>query len=467
MFLEAVYVATFSILIALGIFALYQSRHYQNKTKSDYTSPKKHSTIKVMWSMYSASVGSWVSVAPSQYASFAGILGLVMYAFSSAIPISIVSVMSGKMSESSSMNEYIGKRFGKHSQVFVIIVSILNMGIALVAEYTTIGSIFQNVVQSSPVPSMILIGLVTMSYTSIGGVAVSVVTDQVLAVLTMILLLTTLVYILVNFRPILPPLPASMGINEAGLSSILTMPVSMISSTIFSESMWQRVEASENRRSLYISAFFASIIVFIVLMFYGLVGFFVTWAELSADPNTLFFHIFSDTESWIAVVSIVISSMMSQSAIDSLQNALVASVCSNIIPCTISFARFAVFLINVPAILISLQMYPIMNLYLMVNLITASCVAPLLLGLLDIQYYRGWAFIASCLMGMLGVSLVGIIETGSLTHGMQLSWIGNEFNYKYFVAALTVSAGCVFLFSTILGALQRKTFSIPATLEKL
>ena len=463
MFLEAVYISTYTILVSLGLFALYQSRYYHNKTTSDFTSAKKHSYLRVMWSMYSASVGAWVSVAPSQYASYAGILGLIMYALSSAMPILVISLMSGKMANVSSLNEFIHKRFGIYAQFFVLLLSMLNMGIALVAEYTTIGSIFKEVVHSSPIPTMIIIGLITMCYTSIGGVAVSIVTDQVLAILTMVLLSIAFIYICVFFRPELPPLPDNLGINEAGFSSILTMPLSLISSTIYSEAMWQRVNASVDKKSLYISAVGSSFIVFVVLMFYGLVGFFVTWSDplVINDPNTIFFHIFGDMQSWIVVIAIIIAAMMSQSAIDSLQNALVAAICSNFRAFkNVNYARFTVFLINIPAIIISLQMYPILNLFLLVNLMTACCLTPLLIGLMDLIYTE-WMFLLGCVVAMMSVSAVGIIESDlNFSDGMYWAWFANGYDYKYFLTAILMSTATVMLCIIGTSLITRKTFRI-------
>lgn len=55
---------------------------------------------------------------------------------------------------------------------------LFNMGIALTAEFTAIGDLFQYVIGSERWPIVVIIGVVSMIYTSWGGLYVSIVTDQ-------------------------------------------------------------------------------------------------------------------------------------------------------------------------------------------------------------------------------------------------------------------------------------------------
>ena len=55
---------------------------------------------------------------------------------------------------------------------------LFNMGIALTAEFTAIGDLFQYVIGSERWPIVVIIGVVSMVYTSWGGLYVSIITDQ-------------------------------------------------------------------------------------------------------------------------------------------------------------------------------------------------------------------------------------------------------------------------------------------------
>ena len=54
---------------------------------------------------------------------------------------------------------------------------LFNMGIALSAEYTAVGDLFEYVIGSSRWPIVVLIGTVAMLYTAWGGLYVSIITD--------------------------------------------------------------------------------------------------------------------------------------------------------------------------------------------------------------------------------------------------------------------------------------------------
>jgi hypothetical protein len=61
--------------------------------------------------------------------------------------------------------------------------------------------------------------------------------------------LILVIYVAVDFRRPLPPLPDYLGPdNYNGLSAIAVMPISLISATIFSEAMWQRYAPTTHHR---------------------------------------------------------------------------------------------------------------------------------------------------------------------------------------------------------------------------
>ena len=64
----------------------------------------------------------------------------------------------------------------------------------MTAEYTTIGSLFQDFVGSVNWPIIITVGIVTMIYTMYGGLYISIVTDQVQAIVTIVFIAILSVY---------------------------------------------------------------------------------------------------------------------------------------------------------------------------------------------------------------------------------------------------------------------------------
>ena len=62
--------------------------------------------------------------------------------------------------------------------MWIAALMLLNMGIAMTAEYTAVGDLFELVVGATRVPIVVIIGVVSMLYTAYGGLYVSIVTDQ-------------------------------------------------------------------------------------------------------------------------------------------------------------------------------------------------------------------------------------------------------------------------------------------------
>lgn len=70
------------------------------------------------------------------------------------------------------------QRYGRVFSIWVALLMLLNMGIAMTAEYTAVGDLFQLVIGTERVPIVVIIGVVSMLYTAYGGLYVSIVTDQ-------------------------------------------------------------------------------------------------------------------------------------------------------------------------------------------------------------------------------------------------------------------------------------------------
>ncbi len=55
---------------------------------------------------------------------------------------------------------------------------LFNMGIAMTAEYTAVGDLFEIVVGTTRIPIVVIIGVVSSLYTAYGGLYASIITDQ-------------------------------------------------------------------------------------------------------------------------------------------------------------------------------------------------------------------------------------------------------------------------------------------------
>lgn len=103
---------------------------------------------------------------PSSYASYAGILGLVIYAITSGLPLIMIAAFGGILQERfpdiMSSGDFARARFGPVSQLLVILLTIFNMSIALMAEYVSMGILFRDFLGSVNYGIIIFYGILTL-----------------------------------------------------------------------------------------------------------------------------------------------------------------------------------------------------------------------------------------------------------------------------------------------------------------
>jgi Na+/proline symporter len=134
----------------------------------------------------------------------AGIVGVVAYAISCGLPILMIGWFGGQITRDLphvlSLADFIGWRFGPIARTMLFVMTNFMMCIFTLAEYTTIGTIFSAFVGTLDWPIMVVIGMLTLTYTAYGGLAVSIATDQVQGICSMLLALVLTIYVAVTYR---------------------------------------------------------------------------------------------------------------------------------------------------------------------------------------------------------------------------------------------------------------------------
>ena len=198
-----------------------------------------------------------------------------------------------------SLGDVMTMRYGPVMKGCIVIVALFNMSIFMLAEFTTIGALFQDFVGSKNYPIIIVMAVLTTGYSCYGGLVVSIVTDQIQAIVSLLFLLVLSIYVWVWFKQ---PLEAGwgdlkplLGPNEAGLGAIYVMPASLMASTLFNEGMWQRVWAAQDRRALQNGAIGGCCAVITAIFLFGLFGYIACWGGLvdyaSTNVNLYLFQV--------------------------------------------------------------------------------------------------------------------------------------------------------------------------------
>lgn len=314
---------------------------------------------------------------------------MVAYSLSSGMPIMFIAFFGPHIQamwpQAGSLADFAELRFGRQAKSVVLMISMLNMCVSLLAELTTIGALFKSFVGGGALPMIVVSSLIATAYTAYGGLVVSIVTDQLQAVFSILLICCLTTYTATKFRHDLPPglgpMSAQLGpANPFGWSAVFVMPVSLLASTVFSQSVWQRVYAAQTARALKKGGALASVTVVISVFLFGMAGFLAAWAGLITkhdDPNLYLFQLLkrdadeqARVDSWPAVAVLVLAGTMSEGAIDSLQNGIL-SVLQALLPRNESVFLLRVWCVVLSGllVLVALQDLPVLEIFLVANIL--------------------------------------------------------------------------------------------------
>ncbi|KAI9136790.1 hypothetical protein BKA69DRAFT_1042257 [Paraphysoderma sedebokerense] len=461
-FIITTYVFAISAVVFFSALAVIMTRRYLKSRdfslEEFITARGTQKSQRIAWSFFASAMGAWAIAAPSQIAVYNGYLGLISYSISAGIPIMVVVFLGvriqRKLPHALSLSDFGLWRYGRPMQFFITALVTFNMCIALLSEYSVIGSIYKDFVGSSQYAIIIIVGVFTLAYSAYGGLLISIITDQFQGIMASLLVIILAIYTAATFRPTLGPLPEYLGAsNTLGQQSLFSLPISMIAATVFSETYWQRVWASEDKQQLKVGASIGAILIAIAVFFFGFLGFLASWAGLLATDqegniienyNLFLFQIFGSSRySFIGVVTVLLTTVMNQGAVDSFQNALIANLASNFFRNrSANLCRIFVVVLNIPIMILGFFGLPALNLFLIGNILSTSCFIPVISGVFDPQrrWVSGYSVMFSCIMAIISVSVFGIIkQDGQFSAGMDWAWWSNGYDAFVFLTAMVSS----------------------------
>lgn len=422
----------------------------------------------VAMSFFAGGMGAWVVYGTSEMGANPKLswLGMIGYSAASAFPGIIIGIIGPKVRERSGENSFTAidfayERFGTVMQVVVSIVSVFYMFIYIVAELTSIANVYSLLAAKDEDSYKTLIALsmcaFTVFYTSIGGVPASIVTDKFQA--GIIILLVVILFFAVLFEPenslTKQEYDAASSFTMDGFMALVTLFIAIASAELFNQSTWQRVWAAESGPALRRGYFYATIPIFLTMMFFGIMGQ-IAYAKDPDGYNTFqklpylsFFDILTPLSTfWHSVVLILVTAFAA-SSIDSLQTGIVGIFSTAILSCFKGSlgkwsSRILLVVINIAAVVMSTKGYDVIPLFLVADLACATTVLPLFFGLMEGNWYliRAPTELGSVLGSISGVGTV-LVNGAILNFDQAVKWDGTVLGtgpFSYFW--LTNGAQC-------------------------
>ena len=223
----------------------------------------------------------------------------------------------------------------------------------------------------------------------------------------------------------------SSGLTKASLLGwqlIYILPVAVLTNDFFISGFWMRTFASKTDRDLRLGVSLAMAVVTCILVLVGISGLLAAWSGAwpgnpPQDGSIALFLLFERLPAWVIGIVLIMIVSLSTAAFDSFQSAMVSTGSNDFFRNRLGiwWIRAAVVLVIFPVVVVALRSPDILQIYLISDLISASTIPVLVIGLSDRCYWwRGWEVVAGGCGGILTVFIFGTIYYGNAQDGAKL-----------------------------------------------
>ena len=261
-----------------------------------------------------------------------------------------------------------------------------------------------------------------------GGFKISFITDTIQAVMVLLLVVIATITIgvktkvdrsLINDSQLLKP-------SLLGWQLLYILPVAVLTNDFFLSQFWIRTFASKTDKDLYLGVSLAAGTVLIILTLVGVTGLLAVWTgalPIGEDGSIAFFILLETLPNWVVGIVLVMTVALSTAAFDSIQSAMVSTASNDLFRNRLNIwvIRAAIVALIFPVVVIALKAPSILQIYLIVDLVSAATIPVLVIGLSDRFYmWRGFEVVVGGLGGILTVFIFGTIYYGNAEAGGKL-----------------------------------------------
>mmetsp|Transcript_103326 Transcript_103326/g.287629 ORF Transcript_103326/g.287629 Transcript_103326/m.287629 type:complete len:549 (-) Transcript_103326:256-1902(-) len=494
------FVGTIIFFVILTLAGVYMNRSlYKDQDSEAYLMARNsQSTLALSLSFFASGAGAWVLFTVPEAAILGGPVAVAGYTISCMLPLAIFGLIGPyfrrELPKACTFFDYLQARYGFFVNAYCTLVSLFYMFLYLSAELTSVGSCIVSLSElKDPLGPVFATSLVTLAYTSVGGMPVSLLTDKVQGVgvffFTILVCAAGFGFYTLPTSPDANPevvanwkMVTTWGLGGTAGNSF-KMAVILISAVTCANLMHsgfqQRVWAAQGDAQIWRGAVGGMLLTAPLMALFGVLGM-ISFANYGipglvavGDEGVYlaflaaFFLVGAMAPVWQAF-AIVLAVMMVASSADTIQTG-VAALLKPITERALNAASpgaagntkllvgvnflIAAVLVNVPAIALSTAGVSVLTLFVMADLVCASAVVPVLLGLSPRIHHAAAA--AGCIAGFASAAVIMAIGmpsavtgksenvdpvTGDLVPMKMLVEPGGLYSQTSFVAFLVVPA---------------------------
>jgi len=403
-------------------------------------------------SFFASGMGAWVLYGTTEMGANPALswLGVIGYSTSSAFPALIISTIGPKVrklcgEKAFGTTHFARQRYGRVMQLSVACISVFYMFIFIVAELTSISNIYGMIVgenifieDSKSYTSGVgwTVAGFTVLYTAVAGLPASIVTDRFQGVMMIILVIILLIAVSAQPENKVTSEEFALASNFTldGFMAWITLIIAIAAAEMFNQGNWQRVWAAKDVQSLRKGFAIGSFMVFLLMFFFGIMG----MISYASDPTSFdafekyyylsFFYLLEASPTGVNYLVLILVTCLAASSIDTLQNAILSVFshdilaipkCNTKIGCwTIGgwTTRILLIVINFFAGFLATRRVDVITLFLVADLVCATAVFPLFLGLITEKKLGGLFTPITELGAFLGIltAIIAVLINGAI-----------------------------------------------------
>ena len=429
------------IVVLILTWIYFQTRSLKSNEDEYFVLNKSEGVLGLSLSFYASGMGLWILTSPAEVAWYGLGFDIYGYALSAATPFVLIYIFGPKIADllpkGATLAQFVENKYGNIAQKIVSIVAVIYMGAFLIAEFASISFVFESISSVRGILISLLIAITTLAYLFRHGFKASYFTDRLQSYGIILLLAIVLtIWLSQNSFSELVTLANAGGLNSFetfSFKSALAVIVAVTAAEVFSMGYWQRTFSAENSKAIKQASIFSGIGAFLTILILGIGG--AVGAGKGIESPALSFIEQLDLNNFTIILLVSLATLLVTSSIDTLENAIASTISLDILKKKSEEAKLITLLVVCIALVISIEVTSIFNVFLVADLFAACLVFP--------AFYR--------------------IKKSSKDVLLIIPFVGSLISvyvYRYLFIDLQVNPGGIFIPTDLYGLADLNTFAI-------
>jgi len=429
------------IVVLILTWIYFQTRSLKSNENEYFVLNKSEGVLGLSLSFYASGMGLWILTSPAEVAWYGLGYDIYGYALSAATPFILIYIFGPKIADllpkGATLAQFVETKYGNIAQKIVSIVAVIYMGAFLIAEFASISFVFESISSVRGILISLLIAITTLAYLFRHGFKASYFTDRLQSYGIILLLAIVLtIWLSQNSLSELVTYANAGGLSSFetfSLKSALAVIIAVTAAEVFSMGYWQRTFSAENSKAIKQASIFSGIGAFLTILILGIGG--AVGAGKGIESPALSFIEQLDLNNFTIILLVSLATLLVTSSIDTLENAIASTISLDILKKKSEEAKLITLLVVCIALVISIEVTSIFNVFLVADLFAACLVFP--------AFYR--------------------IKKSSKDILLIIPFVGSLISvyvYRYLFIDLKVNPGGVFIPTDLYGLADLNTFAI-------